>query len=196
MKLLPLKFHKGFTLIEVMVSVSIFTIIVTVGIVALLTINNAYRKSQTQRQAIDSLTFMMESMSRRIRTAATWDGAGYDLLPATSFSIHDQDNIGVIYHWDQTNGQLLMNVDNSASTNPDLAVPTQTNYNLTPQNVHITNTLPDGTLLPGGGVTFTALKANPSGQGYVQINIGGYVTNGKEVTPFSFQTGISKRVTD
>ena len=196
MKLLPLKFHKGFTLIEVMVSVSIFTIIVTVGIIALLTINDAYRKSQTQRQAIDSLTYMMESMSRRIRTAATWDGAGYDLLPTTSFAIHDQDNIGVTYTWDQVKGELLMSISDPASIDPGVPTTTGIPYNLTPENVHITNTLPDGTLLPGGGVTFKALKTNPSGQGYVQINIGGYVTNGKEVTPFSFQTGISKRVTD
>lgn len=183
---------------EVMVSVSIFAIIVTVGIVALLTINNAYRRSQTQRQAIDSLTYMMESMSRRIRTAATWDGTiTYGSpIPMTSFAIHDQDSIGVIYTWDQVNGQLLMSIDDPTGIDPGIPTTTGVAYNLTPQNVHISTTLPDGSPLVGGGVSFIPLKTGSSGQPYVQINIGGYVANGKEVTPFSFQTSISKRVSD
>jgi hypothetical protein len=48
---------------EVMVSVSIFTIVVVVGIGSLLTINETYRKSQTDRKAVDSLTYNLEAMS-------------------------------------------------------------------------------------------------------------------------------------
>ncbi len=181
---------------EVMVSVSIFAIIVTVGIVALLTINDAYRKSQTERQAIDSLTFMMESMSRRIRTAATWDGAITYGSSMNSFSIHDQDTIGVTYTWDQNDGQLLMSVDDPTAIDPGVPTTTGTPYNLTPQNVHISTRYPDGSILPGGGVYFLPLKSGSNGQPYLQINIGGYVSNGKAITPFRFQTSVSKRVVD
>jgi prepilin-type N-terminal cleavage/methylation domain-containing protein len=194
MKLFPQQFHKGFTLMEVMVSVSIFAIIVTVGIVALLTINNAYRKSQTERQAIDSLTYMLESMSRRIRTAETWTSPNYGGT-STLFSIVDQDGITVNYHWDQINDRFLMDIDNPSSIN-NPAVPTASDYDLTPKNVHISTTYPDGTAVVGGGVRFIPLKTGSSGQPYLQINIGGYVTNGKAITPFLFQTSVSKRVVD
>ena len=60
-------YQQGFTLMEVMVAVSIFAIVVTVGIGSLLTINSTYKKSQADRQAIDGLTFTLESMSRRLR---------------------------------------------------------------------------------------------------------------------------------
>jgi len=175
---------------EVMVSVSIFTIIVTVGIVALLTINDAYRKSQTQRQAIDSMTYMMESMSRRIRTAVTWTTATGSA--SSSFVIVDQDGITVTYHWDAVNGKLLMDIDNPSNMqNPP--VPSSANYDLTPVNVHLLQVCPDGTTVPGGGVEFIPTKP-ANGQPYVQIDIGGCVTNGKESTNFLFQTGVSKRV--
>jgi len=64
------KFHspQGFTLVEVMVSVSIFVLITTIGIGALMNINNAYKQSRSQRIAIDSLNFVLDSMSRQIRT--------------------------------------------------------------------------------------------------------------------------------
>lgn len=193
-KILIQKLHKGFTLMEVMVSVSIFAIIVTVGIVALLTINDAYRKSQSERQAIDGMTYMLESMSRRIRTASAWENVSYG-SSTNRFEIVDQDGIRVTYHYDYgpgTEPSLYMDVDNGNATNP---VPTGINYALTPDAVRLISTLPDGSAYPAGGVTFTP-KRSATGQPYVQINIGGYVVGTKGVSPFAFQTGISKRVSD
>ena len=68
------KFHspQGFTLVEVMVSVSIFVLITTIGIGALMNINNAYKQSRSQRIAIDSLNFVLDSMSRQIRTGSQY----------------------------------------------------------------------------------------------------------------------------
>jgi hypothetical protein len=88
-----------------------------------------------------------------------------------------------------------MDIDNPSSIN-NPAVPTASDYDLTPKNVHISTTYPDGTAVVGGGVRFTPLKTGSSGQPYLQINIGGYVTNGKAITPFLFQTSVSKRVVD
>ncbi|MDB4984360.1 MAG: hypothetical protein JWM20_539 [Patescibacteria group bacterium] len=177
---------------EVMVSVSIFAIIVTVGIVSLLTINDAYRKSQTERQAIDSMTYMLESMSRRIRTALTWSATSFG-SPSSSFSFADQDLIGVNYHWDGSDKLFMDIVTDPGSVST--AVPVANNYDLTPAQVHISTTLPDGTTLPGGGVSFLPLETT-AGVPYLQINVGGYVTNGKQISPFQFQTGVSKRVID
>ncbi len=168
-------YNSGFTLIEVMVAVSIFTIIMTVGIVALLTINNTYRKSQTDRQAIDAMTYTLESMSRRIRTSREWPvGINYG-NPDTHFSFVDQDGILVTYNW--IGSKIVVDIDNQLATN---TVVVNGQYDITPDNVEITK------------LTFLPFES-PAGFPYVQINVQGKVTNAKQVSDFSFQTGISKR---
>jgi prepilin-type N-terminal cleavage/methylation domain-containing protein len=62
------RMNEGFTLIELMVSLSLFTIIVLAAIASLYTVNGASRKVQAMRTALDNLNFAIESMSRTIRT--------------------------------------------------------------------------------------------------------------------------------
>lgn len=157
--------HKGFTLMEVMVAVSIFAIVVTVGIGALLTINNSYRKAQTSRQAIDSLTYILESMSRSIRTAQSWDSA----INTNEFSFVDQDGIPVVYSY-LPEGVFMIKDGVSNKLNPS--------------NVTIDSML------------FTQFGGVMGHQSYLQINIIGTVTSGRDVSKFSFQTGVSKRSID
>ncbi|MFT7557459.1 MAG: prepilin-type N-terminal cleavage/methylation domain-containing protein [Planctomycetota bacterium] len=64
--------QKGFTLIEVMVSVTIFLLIVTTGLGAVLTGVDGYRKTVAQSESIDTVSFIMETMSRRIRTGHSY----------------------------------------------------------------------------------------------------------------------------
>ncbi len=175
---LTTKRHAGFTLMEVMVSVSIFTIVVIVGIGSLLTINETYRKSQTDRKAVDSLTYNLEAMSRRIRTAQTWGGVIG--TPTNSFSFKDQDGVDVSYQYD------LVTPDHIAVTETVQGGTPET-YDITPDGVHIDSSV------PGGGMWFTQYQAGPTGQKYLQINIGGRVENGKQTSQFMFQTSVSKR---
>lgn len=58
---------RAFTLIEMMVSISIFTIIVTIGTGALLVLSDAYRKAQAEKDAVETLEFVLESISREIK---------------------------------------------------------------------------------------------------------------------------------
>lgn len=183
----------GFTLMEVMVAVSIFAIVVTVGIVSLLTINDTYRKSQTERQTLDSLTFVLESMSRRIRTAASWDSATTYGSPSNAFTFIDQDGVTITYQWSPSDQKIYMDYECNGCTNPTLA---DGLHDMTPANVKITDTNADGTPFPGGGLVFVPTKQDGTGQSYVQINLGGYVANGKQNSGFSFQTGVSKRPLD
>lgn len=80
--------HDGFTLIEVMVSVSIFVIIITIGIGSLLTVNRALQKSRIERQATDSLAYAMDTMTRRLRTGTDYVVSGGN----TSISFKEQDD--------------------------------------------------------------------------------------------------------
>ncbi|MBI3632674.1 MAG: type II secretion system protein [Candidatus Vogelbacteria bacterium] len=58
----------GFTLIEIIVSVAIFTVVMTVTMGALLTLNDSSRKAQALRTVIDNLNFSLEDMNRKVRT--------------------------------------------------------------------------------------------------------------------------------
>jgi prepilin-type N-terminal cleavage/methylation domain-containing protein len=64
--------QKGFTLIELMVSVAIFSFVVVIALGALLSLSVADRKAETLKSAIDNLSFAMDSMSRAIRTGNTY----------------------------------------------------------------------------------------------------------------------------
>ncbi len=61
------KLVSGFTLIEIMVSVSIFAIIMVISAGSIVSIFDANRKSQTLRAVMDNLSLTMESMVRTIR---------------------------------------------------------------------------------------------------------------------------------
>jgi prepilin-type N-terminal cleavage/methylation domain-containing protein len=59
---------KGFTLIEMMVSVTIFAIVMVVSLGAILTILDSNRKSRTLTEVMSNLNFSLESMTRSIKT--------------------------------------------------------------------------------------------------------------------------------
>lgn len=175
---------RGFTLMEVMVSVTIFTIVVVVGIGALLTINGTYRKAQTDRKAVDSLTYMLESMSRQMRTAQTWNTPQGS---SSSFSFVDQDGNTITYQPNTQQGVEMQVTTCSGGTSCHTTL-TDGTYNVSPANVTI-----GANAFPGDGLLFTTFQDGATGQKYVQINLGGRVTNGRAVSEFMFQTGVSKR---
>lgn len=60
--------ERGFTLVELMVSLGIFTIVVIAAVSALYSVNAAARRVEAMRATLDNLNFAIESMSRTIRT--------------------------------------------------------------------------------------------------------------------------------
>lgn len=71
MKFLRTKNSKGFTLVEVMISIGLFTVVMVIGIGAILGVNSTHRKTQTMRSVVDNLSFVMEDMARSIRLGDT-----------------------------------------------------------------------------------------------------------------------------
>src|SRR3989344_6029220 len=74
-------FSKAFTLIEVMIASGLFVVVMILGVTAILNSNNLHKKSQNQRELLDTVYFILEDMTRNLRT-------GYD------------------YHCDVSNGIL------------------------------------------------------------------------------------------
>lgn len=63
----------GFSLVELLVSVALFTIVMTVSVGTLLVLINANQKAQSLTSVINNLNFGLESMSRSIRTGLLYN---------------------------------------------------------------------------------------------------------------------------
>jgi len=63
------KLKKGFTLIELMVSLSIFVMIISASSGVLITTIRAQKKSLAQQELLNQTSYLMEKMSRAIRMA-------------------------------------------------------------------------------------------------------------------------------
>ncbi len=73
MKLLNKKNNqRGFTLLEMIISLAIFTIVALIAIGAILKIMDANRKSLSLKTAINNLNFALESMSREMRVGSNY----------------------------------------------------------------------------------------------------------------------------
>lgn len=180
------QYTQGFTLIEVMVAVSIFAIVVTVGIGSLMTVNKSYRQSQAQRAVIDNLSFAMESMVREIRIGQEYTcGASVvyqdfqDCQSAyfsfVSFDMNDDSVIDtadeVTYYWDQQNQKIMMIVGGASAEA------------LTADSVQITDMWFE---------LFEGSVASPH-QPYVVIHIAANVSVAEQTSTLVLQTSVSQR---
>lgn len=107
------KNSKGFTLIEMIVSIGLFTIVMFIATSAFLAVVNADRKSRSVRIAADNLNLSLEDMQRRIKTGLNYycgTSASLTMVldcpgatSAISFSFLEQDGqTRTIYTYDPT----------------------------------------------------------------------------------------------
>lgn len=86
----------GFTLIEMIVSMSIFTVIMLMIVGALISLDNAARKARAVRLVTDNLSAAVDSMSRNIRMGSTFH-CGCEVTAAAYATPKDcsfTDNLG------------------------------------------------------------------------------------------------------
>lgn len=62
--------QKGYTLVETMIAISVFFIVITLGLSALLNANLVSKKNQYLRSVLDNLSYIMDDISRHIRTGS------------------------------------------------------------------------------------------------------------------------------
>ncbi len=63
---------KGFTLIELMVSISIFSIIMVMSMGAVVSILEANRKSRSLKSSMNNLNLVIETISRNVKFGTNW----------------------------------------------------------------------------------------------------------------------------
>ena len=71
------KNNKGFTLVETLVCVALFSVVMVAGIGALLNANRLSNKAKNMRSILDNLSFAMDDISKNIRT-----GYSYYCIPS------------------------------------------------------------------------------------------------------------------
>lgn len=106
--------HRGFSLVELMVSLGIFAMVSTMATGAYLIIINANRHAQAIATGINTVSYALENMTRNIRT-----GHAYvcDNADAPTFSFEDTEKKTVSYS--VVNGQLVMTKDGVQSALTD-----------------------------------------------------------------------------
>lgn len=195
------KFTAGYTIIETMISISLFMVIILAGMSALLNASAVHQKSQDVRSIIDSLSFIMEDISRNIRT-----GYGYrcfvtgDTIPsitsalmsapkscATGWAIAFESDTGNTENHDDQWVYYINNGNIYKATAGPYAVENFTQMN--PPEVVIES-----------ASSFSVLGAEaPLGdlqQPLIIIKLSGTITFKNVVTPFILQTSVSQRFID
>lgn len=93
------KNEKGFTLIEIMVAVSIFVMVAMITTGTLVIIANANRKMEEIKQGIDNVSFALNSMAIRIREGR-WLWSGEPVRPVSVDNLSCQDHFDVFLDFD------------------------------------------------------------------------------------------------
>ncbi len=112
--------HKGFTLIELMVALSIFSIVSFVATSTIITVMNSYRKAQNVKLLVDNLSFALDSMSFKIREGLVVSVANTEIhlfYPASN---------DLYYRFNSDAGSIekcIGNIDNcTAITSPEISL--------------------------------------------------------------------------
>jgi len=175
---------QGYTLIELIVAVGLFSIIMTLSTGAYLVMIGVNRHTQGLATGINNLSFALESMTTNIRTGSAYCSASDCIAGVNSSSFSFRDRNGAYVRYGLVNGTIMVCKSQTGFCNP----------------------LTAGTAVttPPPAVSVTRLTFNATGiattdvlQPYVRMNISGTVTTapGKTQT-FDVQTGAIMRGTD
>jgi len=176
--------NKGFTLIELIVSVALFTIVMMVAMGAVFSVVNANRKSQSLNVVVNNLNFAFESMIRDLRTGTDYkvsDCDGNNTTDCKKVTFKDR-NGRLVWYFQEIDDDGNYVISKSYPDNPGLAQGA-----ITDPEVRITN------------MSFSLKGAGPNnGQHLLRIHLQGETGNPINNTQSSFniQTLIAPRALD
>jgi len=195
MKIAKLKIENykgGYTIIETMIAVSLFIMVIMAGMGSLLNANLLHQKSQNMRSIMDNLSFIMEDISRNLRT-------GYNYRCVTTIGVYTgtasgEDCFGVAFQPSSSPSDprwvyeivseddltyIRKSTDNGATW-----------VQLTPNEVVIDD-FSSFAVLGAEGVV-----GGNRQQPLVTIRLSGEISDKNVTTPFSLQTSASARLID
>lgn len=174
---------KGFTLVELIVSVGLFAIVMTLASGAYLLMISINQRTQGIATGINNLSFALESMTRTIRTGTNYScaaQAGVDCNGGGGVFTLTSNNTGVVYSLGGTapNNYIQKTVNSGTPT----ALTDVSSVKISGLNFYVFGT----------PTTASADYAQP----YVTIVVTGTVTSGKTTQSFTIETGAAMRGTD
>jgi prepilin-type N-terminal cleavage/methylation domain-containing protein len=193
--------HRGFTLIELMVSVAIFSVVMVISMGALLAMSNADRKAETVNSVISNLNFAVESMTRNVRTGYNYNCGGPSSLDCasggTSFYFTDQDGSTVVYDFNTTasgcgqpaNAATIGCIRRSTNGGSSYLPITAPEVKITAMKFYLrgSDLGPSDTNQPNVVISIV---------GYVQLSTSTVVATASQKSEFKIQTSVTQRLYD
>jgi len=174
--------EKAFTLVEMLVSLTLFSFVITIALGSLFTIMKANEKAKVMKTVVNNLNIALEGMSREIRV-------GYDYVchsdQCHTFKFKTKYGCDAYYEWDSTKKQIIKKIDKKDSSGN---CKDSTPVAITSSNVVIDNLV----------FRTTGLQKDDDLQPRVLINLDGKITSAQLKDPevFNIQTTVSQRKID
>jgi type II secretory pathway pseudopilin PulG len=191
-----IKKESGYTLIETMIAVSLFIIIVMVGMGALLNANLLHQKSQNMRSLLDNMSFVVEDIGRNLRTGSGYhciSSGGAEISLGSNVPLSGQNCWGIAFEPAGGGNQWAYEIVTQG--NSSFVVRSTDNgatwVQLTP-NEAIIDTTASSFLIFGAEPP----SAGDNQQPLTTIHLAGKIIYKNVLTPFSLQTSVSQRLID
>lgn len=186
---------RGFTMVEMLVAIFVFTVVMIVSMAAILSTLNANKKTQSTQLVMDNIDFAVESMVRTLRTGMTYhcdfavqspprikpndcvNGANSIMFEHAKGSITNPGD-NYVYKLNITTNQIERSTDSGVTFIP-----------ITASNIKITN------------VNFYVTSSDPTDEEQPRIILSvqgeaGDTTNARTSSIFNLQTLITQRLLD
>ena len=162
----------GFTIVEMLVALSIFSVVVTSGVATLVAVSDANRRSHTLRAAVDNVSFAMENIARSMRVGIDYSTVTPPGVFDTAVSFINQAGQEITY---RQNGTVIeRRVGSAGSFLP-----------ITSENVVINSFQ---VMVAGSGAN--------DGQPHAIIIVDGEASFKDQVKKFRLQTTVTQRALD
>ena len=91
--------HRGYTLVELIVSVAIFSVVMLVATAAFLTMISLDRQARATNDVVTNLSYVTDTMARALRTGEAYScgGVGDCSTPRSSITFTDSESRSVTY---------------------------------------------------------------------------------------------------
>lgn len=119
----------GFTLIEVLVSMTLFITAMSMGVMSVVGMNNASKRIKSKDQAVQSAYYVIDSLSRSIRMGCKYACTQYDSANCIGISYLDQDRKEVEVWYDSASGVLKRKYPQTANSEVNLHDPYALKFN-------------------------------------------------------------------
>lgn len=171
-----MRYHYGFTLLEMIVALGVFSIVILTTSSGFLSLLNAERKAAAKIEIEDNLRFALEVMAKEIRTGRNYTDPG--IQPISDFSFVNANNEMITYRLSAQERIIKVIAREEAATE---ILP------LSSEHIKVENL---GFWVRGAGV------GGADGQPMVTITITAKTLGQKITSEFNLQTTVSQRQRD